>query len=137
MYTLEIADYNQLLSEKQINTGCHQCVSRLVCTGIWNGRRLLKIQYLIAIHLMRWLINFYDCRCKGTLTAGIGIHATEAWVSQLVNFKNTIWTWGLIRRKICNKILFSTWEKMPQKRIECFRMFWNIMHESSISFWLT
>ena len=30
------------------------------CTGIYNCRTLLKIHYLIAIHLMRWLTNFYD-----------------------------------------------------------------------------
>ena len=28
------------------------------CTGIYNCRRLLNIQYVIAIHLMRWLTNF-------------------------------------------------------------------------------
>ena len=28
---------------------------------------------------------------------------TKAWLSQLVNFKNAIWTWG---STICNKILF-------------------------------
>ena len=30
----------------------------------------------------------------------------KAWLSQLVNFKNAIWTWGHFRRTICNKILF-------------------------------
>ena len=29
-----------------------------------NCRRLLKIHYVIAIHLMRWLANFYDFRFK-------------------------------------------------------------------------
>ena len=41
---------------------------------------------------MRWLTNFYDFRFKWTATAGIGIHPTKAWLSQLVNFKNAIWT---------------------------------------------
>ena len=36
----------------------------------------------------------------------IEIHPTKAWLSQLVNFKNAIWTWGLFRRMICYKILF-------------------------------
>ena len=27
-------------------------------------------------------------------------------LSQLVNFKNTVWTWGHFKRMICNKILF-------------------------------
>ena len=61
---------------------------------------------VISIHLMRWLNNFYDFRFKSTATAAIGIHPTKAWLSQLVNFKNTIWTWGHFRRTICNKILF-------------------------------
>ena len=41
---------------------------------------------------MRWLTNFYDFRFKWTVTTGIGIHPTKAWLSQLVNFKNAIWT---------------------------------------------
>ena len=48
----------------------------------------MKIQYVIAIHLLRWLTNFYDSRCKWTATVGIGIQPTKAWLSQLVNFKN-------------------------------------------------
>ena len=60
---------------------------------------------------MRWLTNFYDFRFKSTATTGIGIHPTKAWLSQLVNFKNANWT----------KILLNL-EKMPQKRMECFRL---------------
>ena len=41
---------------------------------------------------MRWLTDFYDFRFKWTATAAIGIHPTKAWLSQLVNFKNAIWT---------------------------------------------
>ena len=66
---------------------------------------------------MRWLTNFYDFRFKWTATAAIGIHPTKAWLSQLVNFKNAIWTWGNFRRMICNKL-----GKIPQKRMECFRL---------------
>ena len=65
-----------------------------------------KIHYVIAIHLMRWLTNFYDFRFKWTATVAIGIHPTKTWLSQLVNFKNAISTWGHFRRMICNKILF-------------------------------
>ena len=54
----------------------------------------MKIQYVIAIHLIRWLTNFYDFSFKSTATAAIGIHPTKAWLSLLVNFKNAIWTWG-------------------------------------------
>ena len=64
---------------------------------------------------MRWLTNFYDFRFKWTVTAAIGIHPTKAWLSQLVNFKNAIWTRGQF---ICVLNL----EKMPQKRMECFRL---------------
>ena len=78
----------------------------------------MKIQCLMALHLMRWLTNVYDSKFKWTATAAIGIHPTKTWLSKLVNFKNEIWTWGHFRRTICNKIL----EKMPQKRMECFRL---------------
>ena len=74
---------------------------------------------------MRWLTNVYDFRFKWTATAAIGIHPTKAWLSQLLNFKNAIWTRGHFRRKICNKILFQTWKKMPQKCMECFRLLFN------------
>ena len=69
---------------------------------------------------MRWLTNFYDFRFKWTATTAIGIHHTKAWLSQLVNFKNAIWTWGHFRRTICNWAL--NLEKRPQKRMECFRL---------------
>ena len=67
---------------------------------------------------MRWLNNFYDFSFKWTATAGIGIHPTKAWLSQLVNFKNAIWHF---RRTICNKIVLNL-EKISQKRMECFRL---------------
>ena len=71
---------------------------------------------------MRWLTNFYDFRFKSTATAAIGIHLTKAWLSQLVNFKNAIWSWGHFRLTTCNKIVFINLEKMPQKRMECLRL---------------
>ena len=64
---------------------------------------------------MRWLTNFYDFRSKLTATPGIGIHPTNAWLSQLVNFKKAIWHF---RRMICVLNL----EKMPQKHMKCFRL---------------
>ena len=70
---------------------------------------------------MRWLTNFYDFSFKWIATAGIGIHPTKAWFSQLVNLKNAIWTWGHFRRTICNKIVLNL-EKMPHKHMECFRL---------------
>ena len=44
------------------------------------------------MHLIRWLTNLYDFWFKWTATAAIGIHPTKFWLSQLVNFKNAIWT---------------------------------------------
>ena len=70
---------------------------------------------------MRWLTNFYDFWFRWTATAAIGIHPTKAWLLQLVNFKNAIWTWGHFRRMICNKIVLNM-EKMPQKCMESFRL---------------
>ena len=63
-------------------------------------------KFTIAIHLMKWLTNSYDFRFKWTATSGIRIHPTKTQLSQLVNFKKAIWTWGHFRRMICNKILF-------------------------------
>ena len=72
---------------------------------------------------MRWLTNVYDFSFKWIPTAGIGIHPTKAWLSQLVNFKNhAIWTWGHFRRTICNKHSVLNLEKKPQKCMECFRL---------------
>ena len=68
----------------------------------------MKIQYVITIHLMRWLTNFYDFRFKWTATAAIGIHPTKAWLSQLVNSKmqsgraDTLEEWYAI--KFCYKL---------------------------------
>ena len=77
------------------------------CTGIENWRRSMKIQYVIAKYVMRWLINLYDFRFKWTATIATGIHPIKAWLFQLVNFKNAIWTWGHFRRTICNKFCFK------------------------------
>ena len=63
-----------------------------------------------------WTV-FYDFKFKLTATAGNGIRPTEAWLSQMVNFKNAIWTWGHFRT-ICNRNLFLTWKK-------CHRNGWN------------
>ena len=71
----------------------------------------MRIHYVIAIYL-------YDFRFKWIATAAIGIHPTKARLSQRVNFKYAIWHY---RRMICNKIVLNL-EKMPQKRMECFRL---------------
>ena len=74
----------------------------------------MKIQYVIAIHLMRWVTNFYDFRFKATSTKGIGIHPTKVWLSQLVNWKNALGTLGHLPRRICNTILFITWKNASE-----------------------
>ena len=54
---------------------------------------------------MRWLIKFFNFRFKWTATAGFGIHPTKAWLSEIVNLKNAIWTlevWYAI--KFCFKL---------------------------------
>ena len=56
---------------------------------------------------MRWLTNFYDFTFKWIATAGIGIHLTKAWLSQLVNFKNAIWTWGHFKERYAIKFCFK------------------------------
>ena len=66
---------------------------------------------------MRLKTNVYDFSFKWTATAAIGIHPTKAWLSQLLNFKNAI---RHFRRTICNKIVLN-FEKMPQKRMACFK----------------
>ena len=48
----------------------------------------MKIQYVITIHLMRWLTNFYDFRLTWTATSGIGIRPLKrdcynCWISKM------------------------------------------------------
>ena len=38
----------------------------------------------------------------------------SCWISKM--------QWGHFRKTICNKILFKTWKKIPQKRTEYFRL---------------
>ena len=45
-----------------------------------------KFTMLFAIHLIRWLTNFYDFWFKWTATAGIGIYPTDChswWISKM------------------------------------------------------
>ena len=58
---------------------------------------------------MRWLTNFYDFSFKWTATAAIRIHPTKAWLSQLVDFKNAIWT---LEERYAIKFCFKL-RKMP------------------------
>ena len=76
----------------------------------------MKIQYVIAIHLIKWLATFYDLRFKWTATATIRIYPTKTWLSQLVNFKNAIRS---LEERYAIKFCFKL-GKMSQKRMECF-----------------
>ena len=69
-----------------------------------------KIWYVIAIHLMRWLTNFYDFSFKWTASAAIGIHSTKAWLSQLVNFMQSDTFEELYAIKFCFKLGKNTTE---------------------------
>ena len=70
---------------------------------------------------MRRLTNFYYFSFKWTATAGIGIHSTKAWLSQLVNFKNAIRHEDTLEELYAIKFCFKL-VKMPHKLMECFRL---------------
>ena len=64
---------------------------------------------------MRWQTNFYDFRFKWTATAAIGIHPTKAWLSQLVNFKNPIWT---LEERYAIKFCFKLGKNVMQWKLD-------------------
>ena len=77
-----------------------------------------KFYYVIVIHLMRWLANFYDFRFKWTATAVIGIHLTKTWfhcwwISKMQS--------DTLEKRYAIKFCFKL-GKIPQKRMECFRL---------------
>ena len=109
----------------------HIYVMHSISFQIFLGAFTIAVNYVIAIHLMRWLTHFYDFSFKGTATAWIGIQPTKAWLSHLVNFKNAIRTLG---RTVCNKIIFYTWKKCHRNVWKASDCFWSILQESSISF---
>ena len=78
----------------------------------------LHASFIPASFLPEMTDQFYDFRFKSTATAGIGIHPTKAWLSELVNFKNAIWTWGHIWRTIYNQILY----KLGKNTTEMYEM---------------
>ena len=65
--------------------------------------------------------SYSNNNCDNQALVGFIPNPTKTWLSQLMNFKNAIWTWGHFKRTICNKIVFNL-EKMPRKRMECFRL---------------
>ena len=92
-----------------------------------------KIQYVIAIHLMRWLANFYDFRFKWTATAATGIHLLKPdchgwWILKMQS--NTLEERYAL--KFCFKLGKNTTETYGMLQTA----FGGILHESSISFWV-
>ena len=66
---------------------------------------------------MRWLTNFYNSRFKSTATAAIGIHPTDChgcWISKMQS--------DTLEERYAIKLCFKLGKKMPQKRMECFRL---------------
>ena len=71
---------------------------------------------------MRWLTNFYDFRFKWTATAGIGMHPTKAWLSQLVNFKNAIRHEDTLEERYVIKFCFKLGKNAMQWKLD--RLLW-------------
>ena len=70
---------------------------------------------------MRWLTNFYDFRFKSTATTGIGIYPTKPgchswWISKIQSGRR-----DTLEERYAIKFCFKL-GKMPQKRMECFRL---------------
>ena len=78
---------------------------------------------------MRWLTNSYDFSFKWTATAAIGIQTTKAWLSQLVNFKNAIWTWGQLEERYAIKLCF----KLGKNATETYGMLQTAFRASCIN----
>ena len=83
----------------------YSIISRLFCTGIWNCRRLLKIQYLIAIHLIRWLTNLMIFGSKEKLQ--------QEWEYTLLKPDCHCW-W-------CSKMQYDTLEERYAIKL-CFKL---------------
>ena len=67
--------------------------------------------------LLYILWDFYDFRFKWTATAAIGIHPTKIWwISKMQPGRE-----DTLEEQYGIKFCFKLW-KMPQKRIECFRL---------------
>ena len=84
---------------------------------------------------MRWLTNFYDFRFKRTATTAIGIHPTKSWLSQLVNFKNAIWT---LEERYAIKFCFKLGKNAMQWKLDL--LLWPRDQETEFpveAFWLS
>ena len=98
--------------------------------GIKDYRRLLKIQSVIAIHLMRLLTNFDDFRFKGTATAASRIREDTIEERYAKRFcfklgKNVTETCGMLQtafRPSCmNRASVFEWHKRFKEGRESMR----------------
>ena len=72
---------------------------------------------------LRCLTKFYDFRFKWSATAGIGIFPTKTWLSHQVNFKKMqSGREDTLEEGYAVKFCFKHLGKMPQKRMEFFRL---------------
>ena len=102
------------------------------CTGIWNCRRLLKIQYVIVIHIMRWQTNFDDFRLKKQLQYQLEYTILKPDCQSWCISKMQSWREDTLEEQYAIKLFFKH-GKTPQKLMECFL---TILHESCTSFWV-
>ena len=72
---------------------------------------------------MRWLTNFYDFRFKWTSTAAIGIHPTchSWWISKMQSGRE-----DTLEERYAIEFCFKL-GKNAQKRMECFRLFFDYL----------
>ena len=76
---------------------------------------------------------FYYFRFKGIATAGIGIHPTKAWLLQLVNFKNAIWT---LEERYAIKFCFKLGKNATETYGRLQTAFWpSCMNRASVFEW--
>ena len=68
-------------------------------------------------------------------TAGIGIHPTKAWLSQLVNFKMQSGHKDTLEKRYAIKFYFELEKKCHRNVWNASDCFWSILQWSSLSFW--
>ena len=101
-----------VISTYNVNVqGAYDKFPDFFCTGISNCHRLLKIQYLIAINLMRWLTNFYDFGFKWTASAGTGIHPDchSWWLSKMQSGRE-----DTLEEQYAIKFCFKLWKNATE-----------------------
>ena len=75
--------------------------------------RLLKIHYVIAIHLMRWLTNFYDCKMLQKAVWSI-LYVSVAFFSSL---KQNFITYHSSKVSDCNILKFTSCDNLGFSRV--------------------